>query len=58
MSECKRIPDDFVENQPGVVTCVGRSCQTCRVCFDAKTMGLASIMARTMLSAMHRGRPA
>src|SRR4029077_18937047 len=58
MSECKRIPDDFFENEPGVVTCVGRSSQTWEDCFDAKTMGLARIMARTMLSAMHQGRPA
>ena len=57
MSECKRIPDDFFENEPGVVTCVGRWSQTWEDCFDAETMGLARIMARTMLSAMHRGRP-
>ena len=49
---------DFVENEPGVVTCVGRWSQTWEDCFDAETMGLARIMARTMLSAMHRGRPA
>ena len=58
MSECKRIPDDFVENEPGVVTCVARWSQTWEDCFDAETMGLAGIMARTMLSTMHRGRPA
>ena len=49
--------NDFVENEPGVVTCVGRWSQT-EDCFDAETMGLARIMARTMLSAMQRGRPA
>ena len=45
MSECKRIPDDFVENEPGVLTCVGRWSQTWEDCFDAETMGLARIMA-------------
>ena len=38
------------------MTCVGRWPQTWEDCFDAETMGKASIMARTMLSAMHRGR--